>query len=282
MTGGPQLAPAAVHSPFVEQALASVRAVTAEVGSAQVLLLGSGCALRGVVLQVALGETTVVTDLTAEGITPADWLSLASELPSPVPRLVLFELSCLDTHRAALDDRPGSADGTRDGAGRGDLPAEPGAGRGAGGSPAGVDRLAELDAARLAFPTASPEQLARQVDACLQVRRGPHAELRTGLASDVLRRLLARGAFVVLVEAPLHPATRRLFERPIRNELLEQLAPLASDGLMVLTEQQTGPFPPSEFDDLLNLGQVGRARLAGELKRRLRSQLADVAVPAGR
>ncbi|RKY20081.1 MAG: hypothetical protein DRQ55_08840 [Planctomycetota bacterium] len=119
-------------------------------------------------------------------------------------------------------------------------------------------------------PLARPQQVAL----CRAVQRGRHAEVQVALLVSAVEALSAAGTPVLLVEGPLHTRTRVLFDRPIRTELLESLAPLvAHDRVSLVTEHQTGPFPPGDFADLLTLDADGRARLAEALARPVRGML---------
>jgi hypothetical protein len=123
-------------------------------------------------------------------------------------------------------------------------------------------------------PAMDPQRLAAQSAACAAITRGPHAPVQAELIMDAVVSLRDAGIPVLLVEAPLHPATRPLFDRPIRVQLVEALAPLVVEhGAVLLTEQQTGPYGSTEFVDLLFLSEAGRRRLVDGLVRTARGML---------
>jgi hypothetical protein len=123
-------------------------------------------------------------------------------------------------------------------------------------------------------PDMDPQRLAAQSAACASITRGPHAPVQAELLMEAVAALRAAEIPVLLVEAPLHPATRPMFDRPIRVQLVEALAPLVVEhGAVMLTEQQTGPYGSTDFDDLLSLGEAGRRRLVDGLARTARGML---------
>jgi len=119
--------------------------------------------------------------------------------------------------------------------------------------------------------TVSAPAVGRQVAALHGVGRGRHAAIAQALIGDSLARFAEAGIELLVFEAPLHPATRTLHDRSIRNEFLEGLAPaLISSRATLVLEPQLGPFSASEFDDLSRLGSAGRRRAEQQIMRRIR------------
>lgn len=264
----------------------------------RVVLLGSRPDLFGDDLAGALDRAVEIVRADHPSMQPFELLCWTPAVIEADPALVVISLSLRDTFGPlAVGPLPGGMPEPAFDALAAMLRPEEGAARhelqvvrSAGGEPAHQGRqVVTLDAQaavdvdlgalldeweRSDSSLAGTHHLARQARGMQRVVAGRHVELAHDLLTVAVERLIEAGIPVVLVEAPLHPATRQLHVRALRNEFLQALAGLlARDGVGLVMETQLGPFPSTDFVDLGTLGPRGRLRAAPTTVRRLREAL---------
>lgn len=100
------------------------------------------------------------------------------------------------------------------------------------------------------------------------VRSGPHVRDQERLIEQTIEVLRAADCEVLLVEAPLNPVCAPLYDETTRAEFVEFADWLVAEhGVHFLSAEETGPFLPKDFVDLLHINnrrgqRLGKAVLA--------------------
>ena len=181
-------------------------------------------------------------------------LAASSLLQSYRYREILGEAGLLEARRFEFDDRLGAAKpADRD-------PFRPvalwGASRKAPPPPA---RRTTVD---LFPPEIDAWRATMQAGTIAEVTRGPHADVQQFLLRRAVERLRAAGVAVLIVETPMHPATRDLYDPSIRDDFAAFAAALAErDGVTFLPIEAMPHFAESDFYDLVHVSWHGSGKL---------------------
>jgi hypothetical protein len=130
------------------------------------------------------------------------------------------------------------------------------------------------------FPPATRRENARfQLAQLGEIAPGPHVAVQMGLLRRAVRLLREAGAEVVIVEPPLHPATRDLYDPRLRGDFLDFARALARDpGVRFVPIEASGPFAESDFADLVHVARLGADKLLRATARALHE--AGISPPA--
>ncbi len=102
-----------------------------------------------------------------------------------------------------------------------------------------------------------------QIPMVREITAGTHAPIQSHLIRRGVERLQEAGIEVVIVETPLHPATRELYDSGLRAEFLELANGLDEmPGVTFLSLDEVGPFGAEDFGDVLHLGRSGQERIS--------------------
>ena len=105
-----------------------------------------------------------------------------------------------------------------------------------------------------------------QIPMVREITPGAHVAILDQLVRRSVERLVEAGIEVVIVETPLHPVSAELYDVGLRASFLALARELdAMAGVTFLSLEDTGPFLPEDFGDLLHLGATGQAKLSGAL-----------------
>ena len=133
----------------------------------------------------------------------------------------------------------------------------------AGEPPLEVDMGRVLKNAREELPHVTPSTLRNQILQCLDVAPGPQAQVQMTLIERALRRLVADGADILIVEAPIHPIGRSLYRQQARDESHAWVASLAEDPhIHWLRVEDTGSYEAQDWSDLTHVHDEGALRLS--------------------
>jgi hypothetical protein len=126
-------------------------------------------------------------------------------------------------------------------------------------------------------PAADPRFVDLSIDFVAEITAGPHAELQRSFMQRTAALLRARGVEVLVVEGPLHPRARQLYDAGLRRDFLAFMERLERElGVHFTPLEELPPFPAGDFKDLLHTRGSGSAKLTDAIVRALRASF-----PAG-
>lgn len=100
---------------------------------------------------------------------------------------------------------------------------------------------------------------------------GPHVETQRGLIEKTIEILTDAGSKVLIVEGPLNPLTYMLYdEEATRSDFLAFVEEMKVEyGVHFQSIDETGPYVPKDFSDLLHLKGTSARKLSAEVRKRV-------------
>ena len=118
------------------------------------------------------------------------------------------------------------------------------------------------EARRLYFPPAATPTALRQVGMVSEIRRGRHVEVQTALLRRTVEKLADAGIAVVVVETPLAPVSRKLYDAGLDGAFASFVQGLVDDfGVRFVPLSSMARFRDGDFSDLMHVNERGRRRL---------------------
>jgi len=107
-----------------------------------------------------------------------------------------------------------------------------------------------------------------------ETQRGEHARVQMGVLRRTVEELLIAGVWVVIIEAPLHPAAKILKDPGARAEFVELVRDLDDyEGVRFIGLSEMPPFENQDFRDLLHVDMAGGRRLTAVMVKAVAEQL---------
>ena len=115
-----------------------------------------------------------------------------------------------------------------------------------------------------------------QTDMVSEIRRGQHVEVQEALLRRTVQRLHTAGIAIILVEAPLHPISQRLYDPALREDFEGFAQRLVEDfDVHFVPLDSMRKFRKNDFLDLMHVSLAGRAELTRAADVALREVLAS-------
>jgi hypothetical protein len=135
------------------------------------------------------------------------------------------------------------------------------------------------EARDLYFPPAATLAALGQIDMVSEIRRGRHVEVQTALLRHTVETLHDAGVVVIVVEAPLAPVSRKLYDTALGGDFSRFVQGLVDDfGVRFVPLSSMPRFRDGDFLDLMHVNERGRKKLT----RAAAAALRDVAGFVGR
>lgn len=124
---------------------------------------------------------------------------------------------------------------------------------------------------RKLFPLAGDFVAVDQTDMVSEIERGRHVEVQTALLRSAVETIRRAGIPVIVVETPLHPVSRRLYDVALEEDFAVFARDLAVDpGVRFVPRSEMPAFRDADFIDLMHVSESGRQKLTRAVEPALR------------
>ncbi len=114
-----------------------------------------------------------------------------------------------------------------------------------------------------------------QINSLINLRGGAGLELQQTFARDTIQRFTRAGSRVVILELPVYPAARRLYDPKMRVSFLDFAAQMERDfGVRLIPLEQQPDYRGYDFADFMHVGKRGAYRATPFIEKIILEELA--------
>lgn len=114
-----------------------------------------------------------------------------------------------------------------------------------------------------------------QINSLINLRGGAQLELQQSFVRDTIQRFTHAGSRVVILELPVYPAARRLYDPKMRGSFLNFAAQMERDfGVRLIPLEQQPGYPAYDFADFMHVGKRAAYRATPFIEKVILEELA--------